>query len=210
MRTQRAWRFAASLGVVAAVLAVYRTLLPRQQHDGWALTLLLAILGVSARWGPGRSHGGVPSWRFWDSITTSSNPSAGSPSTIPRTGSPFGAFLVTGGHRQPALAYARAAPPKPKRGVWEIEKLYTLLQAMDPHRKRPPDGARIRPPPWVFRIFECGAAAFLLQPHRRHRPLRAGERAGERPRSVGRGGNRRTLVRSAPQAIHRARPPGRP
>ena len=50
MRTQRAWRFAASLGVVAAVLAVYRTLLP-VNNTTVALSVLLVILGVSARFG---------------------------------------------------------------------------------------------------------------------------------------------------------------
>src|SRR3974377_816390 len=46
----RLWRVAASLGVVALVLAVYHTAL-QVNSTTVALTLLLSILGISARWG---------------------------------------------------------------------------------------------------------------------------------------------------------------
>jgi K+-sensing histidine kinase KdpD len=46
-------RFAASVLIVAAILALYRAL--PVNSTTVALTLLLAILGVSARWGLGEA-----------------------------------------------------------------------------------------------------------------------------------------------------------
>jgi len=63
----KALRFAASVLIIAAILALYRTLLP-VNNTTVALTLLLAILGMSAGWGWAK-----PRWRRWsrwsDSIT---------------------------------------------------------------------------------------------------------------------------------------------
>ena len=50
----KAWRVAASIGVVAAILALYYFLLPVNATTV-ALTLLLAILGLSTRWGLGEA-----------------------------------------------------------------------------------------------------------------------------------------------------------
>ena len=160
MRTQRAWRFAASLGVVAAVLAVYRTLLP-VNNTTVALTLLLAILGVSARWGLAEAT--VASvlavlgfnYYFLEPIGRF---------TIddPQNWVAFGAFLVTAVTASQLSAYARRRTAEAEARRLEIEKLYTLLQAMTLT-----GNARRTVREFVHRvvqIFECGAAAFYYSP----------------------------------------------
>ena len=156
MRAERVSRFAASLGMVGAVLAVYRTLLP-VNNTTVALTLLLAILGVSARWGLAEAT--VASvlavlgfnYYFLEPIGRF---------TIddPQNWVAFGAFLVTAVTASQLSAYARRRTAEAEARRLEIEKLYTLLQAMTLT-----GNARRTVREFVHRvvqIFGCGAAAF--------------------------------------------------
>ena len=160
MRAQRAWRFAASLGVVAAMLALYRTLLP-VNNTTVALTLLLAILAVSARWGLAEAT--VASvlavlgfnYYFLEPIGRF---------TIddPQNWVAFGAFLVTAVTASQLSAYARRRTAEAEAGRKEIEKLYALLQAMTLT-----GNARRTVREFVHRvvqIFGCSGAAFYYSP----------------------------------------------
>ena len=160
MSARRAWRFAASLGVVAALLALYRTLLP-VNNTTVALTLLLAILGVSARWGLAEATAASVlavmgfNYYFLEPIGRF---------TIddPQNWVAFGAFLVTAVTASQLSAYARRRTAEAEARRLEIEKLYALLQAMTLT-----GNARRTVREFVHRvvqIFECGAAAFYYSP----------------------------------------------
>ena len=68
----KAIRFAASFAIVGAILALYHLWLG-VNNTTVALTLLLAILGISARWGLAEAT--RPPWRrCWGSTFSSSRP----------------------------------------------------------------------------------------------------------------------------------------
>ena len=157
-------RFAASLLLIAAILTVYHVLLPYPQTDyntTVALTLLLAILAVSARWGlpeaTAASVAAVLGYNFYYL------PPVGT-LTIqdPQNLVAFFAFIVTAVTASQLSASARRRAAEAEAGRQEIARLYELVQAMMlsgntaktirefVHR--------------VVKVFECGAAAFYYQP----------------------------------------------
>ena len=157
-------RFAASLLLIAAILTVYHVLLPYPQTDyntTVALTLLLGILAVSARWGlpeaTAASVAAVIGYNFYYL------PPVGT-LTIqdPQNLVAFFAFIVTAVTASQLSASARRRAAEAEAGRQEIARLYELVQAMMlsgntaktirefVHR--------------VVKVFECGAAAFYYQP----------------------------------------------
>ncbi len=160
MSARPAWRYAASLGVVGAILAVYRTLIPVNSTTV-ALTLLLAILGVSARWGLAEatvaSIAAVLGFNYYFL-----EPIGRFTIDDPQNWVAFGAFLVTAVTASQLSAYARRRTAEAEERGREIEKLYALLQAMTltgNARRTVREFVHS-----VVRIFECGAAAFYYSP----------------------------------------------
>jgi len=157
-------RFGASVLLIAAILAAYHVLLPYPQTDyntTVALTLLLAILAVSTRWGLPEatvaSVAAVVGFNFYYL------PPVGA-LTIqdPQNLVAFFAFIVTAVTASQLSASARRRAAEAEAGRQEIARLYELVQAMMlsgniaktirefVHR--------------VVKVFECGAAAFYYQP----------------------------------------------
>ena len=160
MRQQRSWRFAASLGGVGAILALYRTVIP-VNNTTVALTLLLAILGVSARWGLAEamvaSVAAVLGFNYFFL-----EPLGRFTIDDPQNWVAFGAFLVTAVTASQLSGYARRRTAEAEERRLEIEKLYALLQAMTltgNARRTVREFVHS-----VVRIFECGAAAFYYSP----------------------------------------------
>ena len=152
-------RFAASVLIVAAILALYRAL--PVNSTTVALTLLLAILGVSARWGLGEAT--VASLIAVLGLNYFFLPPAGT-LTIedPQNWLALLAFLVTAviASQLSARVRRRAAEAEARR--LEIERLYALVQAMmlsgNPRRTIREFVHN------VVRVFGCGAAAFYYRP----------------------------------------------
>ena len=154
------FRYAASVGLITAVLAVYR-LLVTVNNTTVALTLLLAILAISTRWGLGEAtvasivavlgfnyHFLPPIGRF----------------TIedPQNFVAYVAFMVTAITASQLSARARRRAAEAEAGRVEIERLYALVQAMmlsGSIRKTIREFVNR-----VVQVFECGAAAFYYQP----------------------------------------------
>jgi two-component system sensor histidine kinase KdpD len=148
------------VALIAAVLAVYRVLVT-VNNTTVALTLLLAILAISTRWGLGEAtvaslvavlgfnyHFLPPIGRF----------------TIedPQNFVAYVAFMVTAitASQLSARARRRAAEAEARRV--EIERLYALVQTMMLSGN---PGKTIREfVHRVVQVFECGAAAFYYQP----------------------------------------------
>jgi two-component system sensor histidine kinase KdpD len=156
----KALRFAASVLIIAAILALYRTLLP-VNNTTVALTLLLAILGMSAGWGLGEatvaSLVAVVGFNYWFL------PPVGT-LTIqdPQNWVALLAFLVTAvtANQLSARARRRAAEAEARR--LEMERLYALVQAMmlsGSARKTIREFVGK-----VVQVFGCGAAAFYYRP----------------------------------------------
>jgi two-component system sensor histidine kinase KdpD len=120
-------RYAVSIGTVAAILAVYRNLL-HVNNTTVALTLLLAILGVSTRWGLAEamvaSVVAVLGFNFYFL------PPIGT-LTIQDTQNwvAFLAFLVTAVTASQLSAYARRRTAEAEARRLEMERLYQLVQS---------------------------------------------------------------------------------
>ena len=156
----KALRFAASVFIIAAILALYRTLLP-VNNTTVALSLLLAILGMSAGWGLAEatlaSLVAVVGFNYWFL------PPVGT-LTIqdPQNWVALLAFLVTAvtANQLSARARRRAAEAEARR--LEMERLYALVQAMmlsGNARKTIREFVGK-----VVQVFGCGAAAFYYRP----------------------------------------------
>jgi two-component system sensor histidine kinase KdpD len=153
-------RFAASVLIIAAILALYRTLLP-VNNTTVALTLLLAILGMSAGWGLAEatvaSLVAVVGFNYWFL------PPVGT-LTIqdPQNWVALLAFLVTAVTASQLSARARRRAAEAEAGRLEIERLYALVQAM-----MLSGNARKTIREFVYKVvqvFGCGAAAFYYRP----------------------------------------------
>ena len=156
----KAMRFAISIGAVAAILAVYRLLLP-VNNTTVALTLLLAILGVSARWGLAEatvaSVVAVLGFNFYFL------PPIGT-LTIQDTQNwvAFVAFLVTAVTASQLSAYARRRTAEAEARGLEIERLYQLVHGTmltGNVRKTIHDVLQK-----VVQVYGCEAAAFYYRP----------------------------------------------
>ncbi|HWB87370.1 MAG TPA: ATP-binding protein [Bryobacteraceae bacterium] len=154
------WRFAAAVAFVVAVPAFYATLLP-VNNTTVALTLVLAVLGVSARWGLAEatvaSLAGVVSFNYF---------------VLPPTGTltisdpdnwvALLAFLVTAVTASQLSARARRRAAEAEGRRLEVERLYALVQGM-----MLSGGARKTIREFlgkVVQVFGCGAAAFYYRP----------------------------------------------
>ena len=156
----KALRFAASVLIIAAILALYRTLLP-VNNTTVALTLLLAILGMSAGWGLAEatvaSLVAVVGFNYWFL------PPVGT-LTIqdPQNWVALLAFLVTAVTASQLSARARRRAAEAEAGRLEIERLYALVQAM-----MLSGNARKTIREFVYKVvqvFGCSAAAFYYRP----------------------------------------------
>src|ERR1022692_197945 len=156
----KALRFTASVGIVAALLALYRVLLPVNTTTV-ALTLLLAILGVSTRWGLGEAT--VASVVAVLGFNYYFLPPVGA-LTIqdPQNWVALLAFLVTAVTASQLSASARRRAAEAEARRVEIERLYALVQAMmlggNPRKTIREFVNR------VVQVFGCEAAAFYYRP----------------------------------------------
>ena len=153
-------RFFASLVIVAAVLALYRLLLPVNATTV-ALTLLLAVLGISARWGLAEAI--VASlvamlgfnYYFLPPVRTF---------TIqdPQNWVALFAFLVTAVTASQLAERARRRAAEAEARRMESERLYELVRAM---MLRGTPASTIREfVHKVVQVFGCGGAAFYYRP----------------------------------------------
>lgn len=157
-------RFAASILLVAVILAIYHFLLPEPQTDyntTVALSLLLAILAVSTRWG--LAEASVASVVAVLGFNFYYLPPVGA-FTIrdPQNLVAFFAFIITAVTASQLSASARRRTAEAEAGRLEIERLYQLVQAMmltGNTRKTIREFVHR-----VVQVFECGAAAFYYQP----------------------------------------------
>jgi two-component system sensor histidine kinase KdpD len=157
---RKAVRFGASVSAVALVLVVYGTVL-HVNNTTVALTLLLAILGISTRWG--LAEASVASvvavlgfnYFFLEPVGTF---------TIqdPQNLVAFVVFLITAITTSQLSARARRQAAEAEARRIDIERLYALVQAM-----MPGGSARKTVREFVNRVvqvFGCDAAAFYYQP----------------------------------------------
>jgi two-component system sensor histidine kinase KdpD len=157
---RKAVRFGASVSAVALVLVVYSTVL-HVNNTTVALTLLLAILGISTKWGLAEAT--VASvvavlgfnYVFLEPVGTL---------TIqdPQNLVAFVVFLITAITTSQLSARARRQAAEAEARRIDIERLYTLVQAM-----MPGGSARKTVREFVNRVvqvFGCDAAAFYYQP----------------------------------------------
>ncbi|HXB71432.1 MAG TPA: ATP-binding protein [Candidatus Acidoferrales bacterium] len=153
-------RFAASVLLIVAVLAVYRFLVP-VNNTTVALTLLLAILGLSTRWGLAEAT--VASVVAVLGFNYHFLPPVGT-FTIndPQNLVAYLAFMVTAVTASQLSARARRRTAEAEAGGLEIGRLYALVQAMmlsGTTRKTIREFVNR-----VVQVFECGAAAFYYHP----------------------------------------------
>jgi len=153
-------RFAASMAIIAAILLLYHTALT-VNNTTVALTLLLAVLGISARWGLAEAT--VASVAAALGFNVLFLPPIGT-LTIqdPQNWIALGAFLVTAvtASQLSARARRRAAEAEARRG--EIERLYALVQSMmlsGNARKTIREFVHT-----VVQVFGCRAAAMYYRP----------------------------------------------
>ena len=156
----KALRFAASVLVVGAVLALYLTLL-HVNNTTVALTLLLAILGISARWGLAEAT--VASVVAVLGFNLLFLPPVGR-LTIqdPQNWIALLAFLVTAVTASQLSARARRRAAEAETRRLEIERLYALVQSM-----MLTGNARKTIREFVHRavqVFGSSAAAFYYRP----------------------------------------------
>jgi two-component system, OmpR family, sensor histidine kinase KdpD len=155
----RAWRFAAALLLVAAVLAVYHWALAVNAVTA-ALTLLLAILFISTLWGLAEatvaSIAAVVGFNYFflEPIGTL---------TIqdPQNIVAFVAFLITAVTASQLSAYARRRTAEAEGRRLEMERLYALVQTMMLR-----GSARNTASEFVLDVmqaFGCSAAAFYYR-----------------------------------------------
>jgi two-component system sensor histidine kinase KdpD len=156
----KATRFAASFLIVAAILALYRLWLG-VNNTTVALTLLLAILGISARWGLAEATAAslLAALGFnifflppYNKLTIED----------PQNWVALGAFLVTAVTASQLSAHARRRAADAEARRLEIERLYILVQAMilsgNPRKTIREFVNR------VVQVFGCAAAAFYYGP----------------------------------------------
>jgi two-component system, OmpR family, sensor histidine kinase KdpD len=156
----KAWRFVASLISVAAVLAVYRVLLPVNSTTV-ALTLLLVILGISTQWGLAEATAAsvlaVIGFNFYflpplGTLTIQD----------PQNWVALLAFMVTAITASQLSARARRRAEADEARRREVEQLYALVQAMSltgSVRKTIREFVHR-----VVQVFECEAAALYYKP----------------------------------------------
>ncbi len=168
----KALRFAASVGIVAAVVALYHLVLTVNTTTV-ALTLLLAILGVSTRFGLGEAT--VASVVAVLGFNYYFLPPVGT-LTIqdPQNWVALLAFLVTAATASQLSTSARRRAAEAEARRVEIERLYALVQAMmlggNPRRTIREFVNR------VVQVFGCEAAAFYYRPT--EEILRSGPESG--------------------------------
>ena len=182
-------RFLVSILAVAAVLALYRLVLS-VNNTTVALSLLLAVLGVSARWGLAEAT--VASivavlgfnYFFLEPVGTF---------TIedPQNWVALVAFLVTAVTASQLSERVRRRAAEAEERRLEIERLYELVQAMMLGGNRAPHHPRVRAARRAG--LRLRRRRLLLPPRRRVLPLRSGEQPGDRPRPSGRRRSRRAL-----------------
>src|ERR1700691_1224160 len=155
----RPWRFAASLLLVAAVLAVYHWALAVNAVTA-ALTLLLAILFISTLWGLAEatvaSIAAVVGFNYFF-LEPVGTLAIQDPQNIVA----FVAFLITAVTASQLSAYARRRTAEAEARRLEMERLYALVQTMMLR-----DSARNTASEFVqdvMQAFGCSAAAFYYR-----------------------------------------------
>jgi two-component system sensor histidine kinase KdpD len=154
----RAWRFAGSIAIVAAVMTVYR-LLPVNATTV-ALSLLLAVLGISAWWGLAAailaSVVAMLGFNYWflppvHTFTIQD----------PQNWVALAAFLLTSVTASQLAERARRRAAEAEARRMESERLYDLVQAM---MLRGSPSSTIREFVYnVVRVFGCSGAAFYYR-----------------------------------------------
>jgi two-component system sensor histidine kinase KdpD len=155
-------RFAVSILLIAAIIAFYHTVLPSTDYNTTvALTLLLAILAVSTRWGLAEatvaSVVAVLGFNYYFLP-----PVGGFTIRDPQNLVAFLAFIVTAVTASQLSDRARRRAAEAEAGRLEIERMYTLVQAMmltGNARKTIREFVNR-----VIQVFACGAAAFYYRP----------------------------------------------
>jgi two-component system sensor histidine kinase KdpD len=155
-------RFAVSILLIAAIVAVYHAVLPSSDYNTTvALTLLLAILAVSTRWGLAEatvaSVVAVLGFNYYFLP-----PVGGLTIRDPQNLVAFLAFIVTAVTASQLSDRARRRAAEAEARRLEIERMYTLVQAMmltGSARKTMREFVNR-----VVQVFECGAAAFYYRP----------------------------------------------
>jgi len=156
-------RIAGSVAIVAAVVALYHVALPgRVNNTSVALSLLLAILGISTWWGLAAATVGSIvavlgfNYYFLPPVGTF---------TIqdPQNFVAFIAFLITAVTASQLAEYGRRRTAESEARRLEIERLYALVQGMMML------GGGIRKTVREFvhktvQVFGCAGAAFYYQP----------------------------------------------
>jgi two-component system sensor histidine kinase KdpD len=153
-------RFAVSIGIVAAILAVYRTLL-HVNNTTVALTLLLAILALSARWGLAEatvaSVVAVLGFNFYFLPPIGTLTIQDSQNWVA-----FVAFLVTAVTASQLSGYARRRTAEAEARRLEVERLYQVVQAtMLTGNARKTIREFLQK---VLQVYGCEAAAFYYRP----------------------------------------------
>ena len=156
----KAIRFAASFAIVGAILALYHLWLG-VNNTTVALTLLLAILGISARWGLAEATAASVAAALGFNVFFL--PPYGKLSIEnPQDWVALGAFLVTAVTASQLSAHARRRAADAEARRLEIERLYVLVQAMilsgNPRKTIREFVNR------VVQVFGCAAAAFYYGP----------------------------------------------
>jgi len=160
VRRQRVVRVAASLAVVVAIVVLYRDFI-RVNQTTVALTLLLAVLGISARWGLGEAT--VASVAAMLGFNFYFLPPVGTLTVDdPQNWVALLAFLATAVTASQLSGRARRRTAEAEARRREIEQLYSLVQAM-----MLSGSARRTIREFVNRVvqvFGCEAAAVYYQP----------------------------------------------
>jgi two-component system sensor histidine kinase KdpD len=153
-------RFAASTASVAAIICVFK-FIPNVNNTTVALTLLLAILAISTRWG--LAEGTVASIVAVLGFNFYFLPPLGT-FTIQDTQNwvAFFAFLVTAATASQLSARARRRTAEAEARRLEFQRLYELVQAMmlsgNPHKTIRVFVQR------VVEVYGCDGAAFYYRP----------------------------------------------
>lgn len=153
-------RYAGSVALVAAILAAYRNLL-QVNNTTVALTLLLAILAVSARWGLAEatvaSVIAVLGFNFYFLPPMGTLTIQDSQNWVA-----FVAFLVTAVTASQLSAYARRRTAEAEARGLEVQRLYELVQGM-----MLSGNARRTIREFVHKVLQvygCEGAAFYYRP----------------------------------------------
>jgi two-component system, OmpR family, sensor histidine kinase KdpD len=156
----KAWRFAAALLLVAAVLAVYHWGIAVNAVTA-ALTLLLAILFISTLWGLAEATVACIAavlgfnYFFLEPVGTLSIQD-------PQNIVAFVAFLITAVTASQLSAHARRRTAEAEARRLEMERLYALVQTMMLHGTARNTASEFAKD--VTQAFGCSAAAFYYRP----------------------------------------------